>query len=313
MSVPRATLFVLVALILGCPSREEPEAIGPRVVPGVTRDATQGALDQRLAAAAESFEAGDADALEATLAVGRDAISLADEGAAAQVAGLLTEQGHHDQAQSYIAEARGTFPLQKGHKALCFPEARVLEAQGKPIEAAQAFEAALKIAPTNPFEYSGAADLWIAADGFDRAQEVVDAGVGFFPGDPILLQARAEVALRRGDAADALRQLDALREQFPDEVGVRVLRMEALVVLGRYEDARAAALAFERDLPILSHGTVILGLAEARLGHDAVAEEAWGRAEGAIEECTVCAGDEAALLIWAREQAAAETIVPQDR
>ena len=312
--VPRLAPFVLAAILaVGCPARQEPEEIGPRVVPGVTRDATQGALDQRLATAAEAFETGDEGALEATLAVGRDAITLSDEGAAAQVAGLLTEQGHHDRALEYITEARATFPSREGYKALCFPEARVLEAQGKPTEAAQAFEAALRIAPTNPFEYSGAADLWIAADGFDRAQEVVDAGLAFFPGDPILLQARAEVALRRGDAAAALGQLDALREQFPDEVGVRVLRMEALVVAGRYEDARAAALAFERDLPILSHGTVVLGLAEARLGHAGVAEEAWGRAEGAIEECTVCAGDEAALLIWAREQATAETVVPQDR
>lgn len=304
---------VLAALVAGCPTRVEPEVTGPRVVPGVTRDATQGALDQRLAAAAEAFEAGDDGALEATLVVGRDALTLSDEGAAAQVAGLLTEQGHHSEALGYIAEARVTFPFDEGYKALCFPEARVLEAQGKPAEAAQAFEAALRIAPTNPFEYSGAADLWIAADGFDRAHEVVDAGLGFFPGDPILLQARAEVALRRGDAVEALGQLDALREQFPDEVGVRVLRMEALVVLGRYEDARTAALSFERDLPILSHGTVILGLAEARLGHSEVAEEAWARAAGAIEECTVCAGDEAALLIWAREQAQTEKVVPQDR
>ena len=306
-------LVLLTAVVLGCPTREEPAETGPRVVSGVTRDATQGALDQHLAAAAASFEAGDAGALEATLAVGHDAVTLADEGAAAQVAGLLTEQGHHDLALSYIAEARAIFPLEKGYKALCFPEARVLEAQGKPTEAAQAFEAALRITPTNPFEYSGAADLWIAADGFDRAQEVVDAGIGFFPGDPILLQASAEVALRRGDAAAALRQLDALREQFPDEVGVRVLRMEALAVLGRNEDAHAAALAFERDLPMLSHGTVILGLAEARLGHAEAAEEAWGRAEGAIAECTMCAGDEAALLIWAREQAGAEKVAPQDR
>jgi tetratricopeptide (TPR) repeat protein len=313
--VPRLALFVLAALFLvvGCPSRKEPEELGPRVVPGVTRDATQGALDQRLEAAAAAFESGDASALEATLAVGSDAISLADEGAAAQVAGLLSEQGHHDQALDFVAEARQTFPPQQGYKALCFPEARALEGQGKVTEAAQAFEAALRISPTNPFEYSGAADLWTAADGFDRAQEIVDAGLGFFPGDPILLQARAEVALRRGDAATAMGQLDALRGQFPDEVGVRVLRMEALVVAGRYEDAREAALSFERDLPILSHGTVILGLAEARLGHAAVAEQAWVRAEGAIEECTVCAGDEAALLIWAREQASAETIVPQDR
>jgi len=313
--VPRINLPLLAALtfLVGCPPREAPQETGPRVVSDVTRDATEDALDQRLEAARAAFEAGDPNAVEACRGVGRDAITLADEGAAAQVAGLLTEHGHHEEAQGYIGEARALFPLDKGYKALCFPEARVLEAQGKPTEAALAFEAALRVAPTNPFEYSGAADLWIAADGFDRAGEVVDAGLAFFPGDPILLQARAEVALRRGDATDALGQLDALREQFPDEVGVRVLRMEALVVLGRYEVARAAALSFERDLPFLSHGTVILGLAEARLGHAAVAEEAWARAAGAIEECTVCAGDEAALLIWAREQAVAETIAPQNR
>jgi len=299
--------------LVGCPPREPAEDTGPRVVSGVTRDATQGALDQRLEAARAAFERGDAAALETCQSVGADAITLSDEGAAAQVAILLTEQGHHDEATRYLSQARQHFPLEQGHKALCFPEARLLEAQGRPIEAAQAFEAALRVAPTNPFEYSGAVDLWIAADDFDRAAEVAEAGLGFFSADPILLQAQAEVPLRRGDAATALRQLDALRETFPDEVGVRVLRLEALVVVGNYTEAREAALAYERDLPILSHGTVVLGLAEAKLGNTAAAEEAFKRAEGAIAECTVCAGDEAAMLIWAREQAKAEKVAPQDR
>ena len=306
-------VLLIPLLLVGCPPREPDEETGPRVVGGVTRDATQGALDQRLEATREAFDRGDPDALETCRSVGDDALTLVDEGAAAQVATILTEQGHHEEASLYLQRARQQFPLDQGHKALCFPEARVLEAQGKATEAAKAFEAALRIAPTNPFEYSGAVDLWIAADDFDRAAEVADAGLGFFPADPILLQARAEVPLRRGDAATALRQLDALRETFPDEVGVRVLRLEALAVVGNYEEAREAALAFERDLPILSHGTVVLGLAEARLGHAEAAEEAWKRAEGAIAECTVCAGDEAAMLIWAREQAKTEKVAPQDR
>ena len=124
---------------------------------------------------------------------------------------------------------------------------------------------------------------------------------------------KAEVALRRGDAAAAVDQLEQLAVTFPDEVGVHVLYLEALVVVGRNTDARAAAMTFERTFSFLSHGTVILGLAEARLGNQEAADAAWNRAEGAIAECTLCAGDEVALLIWAREQSKAERVRPQDR
>jgi len=307
-------LVALALITLGCRETAPPaESPRPIVDPEATRAATGDALTTRLAQVAEAFEAGDASALDDGLALGRDALTLGNEEAAAGVAHLLVEAGHSSAALTFLDEADARFPASEGHKQLIFPRAYALETQGKLDEAARVFTTALTIAPTNPFEYTGAADLWVAAGDLQQAGTVVEAGLGFFPADPIMRQAHAEVALRSGQAADALAELDALLAESPDEVGAHILRLEALAVLDRLDEAATAALDFEKTFSMLSHGTVVLGLVLARQGHPDAAEQAWARASKAIDECEVCAGDEAALLIWAREQAGAERVTPQAR
>ena len=301
-------------LIGGC--REPATQIEPQraiVDPESTQSATQDVLATRLVEAAAAFEAGAPTALDDCVALGRDALTLGSEEAAAGVAHLLIEAGHTNAALTYLDEADVRFPASEGHKQLIFARAHALEAQGRTEDAARTFASALAIVPTNPFEYAGAADLWIAAGGLGQAKTVVEAGLQWFPDDPILRQARAEVALRGGEAAEALSELDAVLADHPDDVGAHILRLEALVVLDRLDDAHAAALQFESSFGMLSHGTVILGLVEARQGHPEAAELAWARASSAIDTCEVCAGDEAALLIWAREQASTPKVAPQAR
>jgi len=307
------SLLPLLALLApGCrgPDSEPPR---PNVDPETTQAATEEVLAARLTEAAAAFDAGDTGALDECLALGADALTLGSEPSAAAVAALLVEVGHPTAALTFLDEADARFPVSDGHKQLIFPRARALEAQGKPDEAARTFTTALTIPPTSPFEYAGAADLWVAAGDLDQAGLVAEAGLGFFPVDPIMLQAHAEVALRGGRAADALAELDALLGESPDEVGAHILRLEALVVLGRLDEAGVAALEFEKSFGMLSHGTIVLGLVLARQGHLDAAEQTWSRASAAIDQCEVCAGDEAALLIWAREQAAAPRVTPQPR
>ena len=301
-------------LLTGC-KREPQYESEPQVAvaPETTRAGTSGTLSVRVAEVHVAFQQGEPGALEDCQQVGRDALVLGDQEIIANVAFILVEQGYADQALAFLDEAQFQFPLDRGHKGLLFPRADALESQGRHVEAAQAFATALTIEPVSPFEYSGAVDLWIAADRFDDAAQVAAAGLIRFPGDPVLLQTAAEVSLRSGKASDALDQLDAILTTQPDEVGAHILRMECLLVLGEDEEARKAAQHFEQTYTMLSHGTIFLGLAEARLGHAEAAEAAWKVAEGEIAECTMCAGDESALLGWAREQAGAEEVVPQDR
>jgi len=184
---------------------------------------------------------------------------------------------------------------------------------GRPGRAAEVFARALEVPPNNPFEYSGLADLWVAADEFDQAAGAVDRGLVAFPGDVILLQARAEVLLRRGQAAEALVQLDELASANPDDVAIAVLRMEALAVLDRRAELRAAGKAFEQAYPLLGHGTIFVGLVAAREGDQVTADAAWDRVDALNAECVECTTDQAQMLAWARAQAPAAKVEPLDR
>jgi predicted Zn-dependent protease len=276
---------------------------------GADRDA----MATRLAQVREALAAGQPGALDDCLELAEQSLSFTDDEPATEVARMLVESGHPEQALEFLERARRRFPVERGHKNLLFPHAQALDRAGRTAEAAETFAAALAVEPVNPFEYIGSAELWVAADEFDRAATTVDQGLARHPDDPFLLQARAEVRLRRGDAAGAVEELDALIARFPDEVGPQVLLMEALAVVDRREALLAVALAFDEAYPLLGHGAVFAGLAHARGGDPGAAEQAWARAEAQIAECVECTTDQADLLGWARAQVTAETVVPLDR
>ena len=303
----------MLAGILGLASCAD--GCGDRTVinPPVDHTARKQALVQRTAEVRELFASGQPGALEACRQLGVDALEMPDDEVAAEVAWIYIEQERHGDALTYVGDAESVYTSATGHKTLLFPMAAALDATGKPAEAARIYSQALAIEPTNPFEYAGAANLWGAADDFDRASETIESGLRTFPDFPVLLQTRAEIALRRGDAAGALEQLDALAGQAPEDVNVLLLQMEAFAVLGRWEELRNAAQAFGEAYPVLGFGPVFEGLAAARSGDNATADNAWKRAEEIIAECEMCSGDEADLLNWARTQATAETVQPQDR
>ncbi len=326
MRFPSILLFVALVGACGCKG-QPPEPTAPRVTidPETTRAATEAAAEAvidvpagdvsplagRVREVYEAFQAGSPDALNDCRALGRDALTAGDLDATAAVCALLIEAGQAEETLTYLDEADIRFKGGVGRKTMLFARSQAELAMGRPEVAATTFAKALEIEPVNPFEYAGAADLWLAAGKPGEAAAVLDEGLEEFAADPILITARAEADLRGGDAAGALQRLDTLLASQPDEVGAHIVRIEALLVLGRAEEARDAAAAFERDFTMLSHGTVFLGLAEARLGNDDVAEAAWVRAAVAIEQCVVCAGDEADLLEWARVQAGEESVAPQ--
>ncbi len=267
----------------------------------------------RLAGVREALASGGPGALEDCLELGEQSLSYTDDEPATEVARMLVEAGHPQKALEFLERARRRFPLERGHKNLAFPHAQALDRLGRTGEAAETFAAALAVEPVNPFEYIGAAELFVAADRFDRAAETVAAGLLRYPDDPFLLQTRAEVRLRRGDAAGAVEELDALIARHPDEVGPQVLLMEALAVLDRREALLAASLSFDEAYPLLGHGAVFVGLAHARGGDRAAADAAWARAEAQIADCVECTTDQADLLGWARTQATADAVTPLDR
>lgn len=309
-----APLLALGLLAAACRSTpaEEPvaETMSTTAVPvGLDRGEMAASLSQVQARLAS----GDATAIEDLRELGEQALSYTDDEAATEVARLLVEVGQLEQALEYAGRARKRFPLDRGHKALVFPQAQALDGLGRTREAAETFDAALGIEPVNPFEYLGASDLWIAVDEFDRAAAAVEAGLARFPDDPFLLQGRAEVRLRRGDATGALSELDQLCAATPDEIGAQVLRMEALAVLDRRSDLLAAGTAFDEAYPLLGHGAVFAGLAHARGGDSAAAEVSWTSVQERIAICVECSTDQVELLAWARAQAPEKTVTPLDR
>ncbi len=309
MSRTPALALLLAVAAGGCCDRRAAEADDDSVAVAVAREE----LARRAQAVREAFADGAPDAVERCRALGEDALTAGEPGAAAEVAWIYIEEQRYGDALSYLDRADAVYPSSAGVKDLLYPRAAALDAVGRTAEAAAIYSSALAIEPTNPFEYTGAADLWVAAGDLDRAARTVETGLDRFPGEVVLLQARAEVALRGGDAAGALGQLDALAQDHPYEVGVLVLRLEALAVLDRREELRAAARSFDEDYPALGFGPVFLGLAAARDGDAGTAEEEWRRAAAVIAACEICAGDEADVLRWAREQAGAQVVAPLPR
>lgn len=308
-----AIVILVTAAVAGCPGKDRPGETKPLPVDTGPDTSTREGFQAQLEVVRAAVAAGDPGAAEQIQQLGRDALAFPDAEPASAVAQLLLAQGRHDDALDYVAEAKAQYTVETGRKALLFPEAQAYDETGRPARAAEVFEQALEIPPNNPFEYAGLADLWVAADEFDRAEAVVEQGLAKFPADPIVLQARAEVALRRGDAVKALMQLDLLLAGHPDDVAIQVLRLEALAVLDRRDEARTAAEQYDALYPLLGHGAIILGLVRARDGDAEGAAEAWARAEARIATCEDCTEDQAVMLAWAREQAAAETVKPLDR
>ena len=300
---------MLVAACRSAPDDTPPDPPSTAVPASLDRDA----MAASLARVQERLAGGDRAALEELGELGEQALSFTDDEAATEVARLMVEAGQLEGALEYTGRARKRFPLDRGHKGLVFPQAQALDGLGRSREAAEAFDSALGLEPVNPFEYLGSADLWVAVDEFDRASAAVDAGLVRFPEDVFLLQGRAEVRLRRGDAEGALAELDRLSEAMPDEIGPQVLRMEALAALDRRELLLAAGLAFDEAYPLLGHGAVFAGLAQARGGDAAAAETLWASVEERIAICVECSTDQVELLEWARKMAGAETVTPLDR
>lgn len=103
-------------------------------------------------------------------------------------------------------------------------------------------EAALRSPGSLSWRVNLASGLRRAGRGEEAAQ-VVDEGLGICPWHPLLLAARAALAMDGGDPARALEDLDRAVERMPAEPRLAVRRAEVLLVTGPPDTAHPQAVA----------------------------------------------------------------------
>lgn len=87
---------------------------------------------------------------------------------------------------------------------------------------------------------------------YPRADEALAAARALLPGDPLVLVGVGGLQLGRHEFAEALATGQAALAAFPGDPGARGVVVDALVELGRYDEAFAAAEALAADAPDLA-------------------------------------------------------------
>jgi len=103
--------------------------------------------------------------------------------------------------------------------------------------------------PTNPLTQGGLAQFFARARRYDEAEVAALRGLQFNPGNVGVTYALGFTYLARGDYSEGLALLEPLREQIPEELGIKAFVGYAYGKLGRQEDAEEV-LAKLRELSL---------------------------------------------------------------
>lgn len=106
-----------------------------------------------------------------------------------------------------------------------------------------AFNRLVEQHPDSPLGYKGQGSLALAEGNLALARERFAAALERAPGDPAIRQSQGLVELAAGDPAQALVTFEALLAEDPTRTEVATGKAEALLQLGRDEEAVAAARA----------------------------------------------------------------------
>ena len=158
---------------------------------------------------------------------------------------LMDKADSPQQAIVLLEEVVDRFPdLAAVHAALglCY------ERLGDAAQAMEQFRQALDLAPEDPRNHLYVADVYFSKERFDRARESYQAAVKRDPLSDHAYERLGQLALQRGDAADAVGWLRSLVVLRPGELSSRLALGTALLTLGALDEAeRELSAVVDKD------------------------------------------------------------------
>jgi tetratricopeptide (TPR) repeat protein len=156
----------------------------------------------------------------------------------------LRELGRIADAEAVLTEATEKFPPDEW---LAVSLARTAAAGADWDEALRRWETAIRYFPNNPSSHVGKAETLSSLGRLDEAEAVLCVAAKRFVDDPLLTQAQATIALRRGNWEEAITHWSRGRDKFPRAPAFFVGLGQAFMGAGRMDDAEAlSADAFAR-------------------------------------------------------------------
>jgi tetratricopeptide (TPR) repeat protein len=144
--------------------------------------------------------------------------------------------------------------------AILHQYAKVADSTGNKVAAIQRWEAMRKRFPNSLEASRGAASAYRLAGRLHDADRALCEATERFPAEPTVFIDRATIALQLSDWSEALRQLQVVRDRFPDQSGGYIAAGHALRHLRRCDEADAITEA---------------GLARFPDNHDLLGSHAW--------------------------------------
>lgn len=140
---------------------------------------------------------------------------------------------------------------------------------GYQSEARETFERCIQVEPTSPLGYKGLGSIALAEGNLDAAQARFDQALQRGPDEPSVLNSLALLHIRAGRYDQALALYEGLRTDDPGQLDLAIGHGEALLRLGRGDEARVVVdEALARGTATARQATM-LHVLRARVLHDA--------------------------------------------
>ncbi len=244
--------------------------------------------------------------------LGDEAIAAQRADRAAEVGRVLMEGGSAAFAEAYLQRCMGLLDATKAGKDHVYPLAELRRADGRALEAASLYERAIDILPTTAAEYVGLSDLYLAAGRLGPARAAVSRGLRNHESAPGLRIQGAKVALLEGRAEEALQAAEALLAELPSDTAAQLLRMEALLALGRLDKAARFSRSMREEFPADAWGWIFAATVAQARGEVEAAEEQLEQAAELAGDCP-CTHEERLAIAWARGLGAVDQVPPRSR
>jgi predicted Zn-dependent protease len=176
----------------------------------------------------------------------------------------LRELGRLTEAEAVLVEAIEQFPA---NPWLASTFADLAARRDDWFSALERFHRVLERFPDHAFGYLGLTNALQRLNRLDEADDVIASASARFPEYRWIVDAYASSAVHRADWVEAVRRWDWMLSRFPGEKRALAGKAEALIQLGRLDEAESVCSSYDADEPAFRRARDLL-VAQQRQLHD---------------------------------------------
>ncbi len=249
-------------------------------------------------------ETGESASVPALMKAIEEATAADDGEAGARGLTALHRSGHGDEAEALGRRLLAGSSLASSPSPLVEALARVLDARGKPLEAAEILKPLVEgRTASSPEAWKELAGMFSQGGDLPQARASLQSGLAGWPGSALLQVASARLELLEGRGREARNALEALVQSSPHLLMAWETLVEADLAEGDLETAGKHLSRFQKLAPTSASAMSLLALLLKQQGDSTGAESLLLRAETLAGTCH-CTEEERQVIRWARTQPA---------